>query len=202
MTGIVGDAVVSAACNVRSSSPAARADWALLSRAAAAQARVPACPCSTSTGRREDVARAIDVMRHRVDLRHASIQESLDARGWPDVLVNKPACALSARSSTRGDDWRDVVEINLTGTFLLSQTRGAPLDLRHFRAIVNITSMNGVAPGPNGVPRLEQGGDRVADAADGDRMGGHGIRVNAVAPPASSMRVCPKRSTPIRYRQP
>ena len=82
------------------------------------------------------------------------------------------------------DDWRAVVDVNLTGTFVAARAvarrmvaAGRP------GSIVTITSMNGVAPGPNagaygatkaGVARLTQ---QMAL-----EWGPHGIRANAVAP--------------------
>jgi NAD(P)-dependent dehydrogenase (short-subunit alcohol dehydrogenase family) len=82
------------------------------------------------------------------------------------------------------DDWRATVDVNLTGTFITARAvarrmvaAGRP------GSIVTITSMNGVAPGPNsgaygatkaGVARLTQ---QMAL-----EWGPHGIRANAVAP--------------------
>lgn len=80
--------------------------------------------------------------------------------------------------------WRDVVEVNLTGTFVTARAAARRM-VEHGRrgAIVTITSMNGVAPGPNagaygatkaGVARLTQ---QMAL-----EWGPLGIRANAVAP--------------------
>jgi len=81
-------------------------------------------------------------------------------------------------------DWRSVVDVNLTGTFLCARAVARDLiDAGRTGAIVTVTSMNGVAPGPNagaygstkaGIARLTQ---QMAL-----EWGPHGIRVNAVAP--------------------
>jgi NAD(P)-dependent dehydrogenase (short-subunit alcohol dehydrogenase family) len=114
-----------------------------------------------------------------------AVAAALDSLGTPDVVVNNagivrfgPLVGLSV------DDWRAVVDVNLTGTFVVSravaarlQTEGRP------GCIVNVTSMNGVAPGPNAGA---YGSTKAAIALLTQQMalewGGDGIRVNAVAP--------------------
>jgi NAD(P)-dependent dehydrogenase (short-subunit alcohol dehydrogenase family) len=81
-------------------------------------------------------------------------------------------------------EWRDVVEVNLTGTFLTARAVARRLvAAERSGAIVTVTSMNGVAPGPNagaygatkaGIARLTQ---QMAL-----EWGPLGIRANAVAP--------------------
>jgi NAD(P)-dependent dehydrogenase (short-subunit alcohol dehydrogenase family) len=77
-----------------------------------------------------------------------------------------------------------VVEVNLTGTFIVSQG-AAQQWMKHGRpgVIVNITSMNGVAAGPNAGA---YGATKAAVALLTSQMaiewGPHSIRVNAVAP--------------------
>ncbi len=81
-------------------------------------------------------------------------------------------------------DWRAVVDVNLTGTFLTARA-GAARMMASGRpgSIVAITSMNGVAPGPNAGA---YGATKAAVARLVEQMalewGPHGIRVNAVAP--------------------
>ena len=82
------------------------------------------------------------------------------------------------------DDWRAVVDVNLTGTFVTA-TAVARRMVASGRggAVVTVTSMNGVAPGPNagaygatkaGIARLTQ--QMALEWAP------QGIRANAVAP--------------------
>ena len=82
------------------------------------------------------------------------------------------------------DDWRTVVDVNLTGTFVVARAVARRLIAAGDPgSIVVITSMNGVAPGPNAGA---YGSTKAAAALLVQQMalewGPHGIRVNAVAP--------------------
>jgi NAD(P)-dependent dehydrogenase (short-subunit alcohol dehydrogenase family) len=114
-----------------------------------------------------------------------TIERALDTLGAPDVLVNNAGIVrFGPLLDLDADDWRAVVEINLTGTFLLSQLVARRwIAAGTAGAIVNITSMNGVAPGPNAGA---YGSTKAAIALLTQQMaiewGPRGIRVNAVAP--------------------
>jgi NAD(P)-dependent dehydrogenase (short-subunit alcohol dehydrogenase family) len=114
-----------------------------------------------------------------------TIERALDTLGAPDVLVNNAGIVrFGPLIDLDADDWRAVVEINLTGTFLLSQRVARRwIAAGTAGAIVNITSMNGVAPGPNAGA---YGSTKAAIALLTQQMaiewGPRGIRVNAVAP--------------------
>ena len=116
----------------------------------------------------------------------AAIEIALDAFGAvPDLWVNNAGIVRFAPLLDQDlGDWRAVVDVNLTGTFV-----GARAAARRMMAagvagtIVNITSMNGVAPGPNAGA---YGATKAAVALLTQQMalewGPQGIRVNAVAP--------------------
>lgn len=103
----------------------------------------------------------------------------------PDGLVaNAGVVRFGPLLDLDEDDWRAVVDVNLTGTFVTARavarrlvTAGRP------GSIVTITSMNGVAPGPNAGA---YGATKAAVARLSQQMAlewaPHGIRVNAVAP--------------------
>lgn len=118
----------------------------------------------------------------------AAVERALDefgaSFGTPGLLVNNagivrfgPLLDLSA------GDWRAVVDVNLTGTFLCSRAAARRMIDSGGGVIVNITSMNGVAPGPNGGA---YGSTKAAIALLTQQMaiewGPLGVRVNAVAP--------------------
>ena len=103
----------------------------------------------------------------------------------PDALVcNAGIVRFGPLLELDDDDWNAVVAVNLTGTFLTARAVARRMIASGTEgSIVAITSMNGVAPGPNagaygatkaGVARLAQ---QMAL-----EWGPLGIRVNAVAP--------------------
>lgn len=81
-------------------------------------------------------------------------------------------------------DWRSVVDVNLTGTFVTARAAARRMvDRGAGGAVVTVTSMNGVAPGPNAGA---YGATKAAVARLTQQMAlewaPHGIRANAVAP--------------------
>jgi NAD(P)-dependent dehydrogenase (short-subunit alcohol dehydrogenase family) len=109
--------------------------------------------------------------------------------GPPDLVVNNagvvqfgPLLDLPLR------DWHHVVEVNLSGTFVVARAAArrmlaAAQGDRAGGSIVNMTSINGVAPGPNAGA---YGATKAAVALLTQQMaiewGPGGLRVNAVAP--------------------
>lgn len=102
----------------------------------------------------------------------------------PALVVNNagvvrfgPLLELSAA------DWRRAVDVNLTGTFLVSRAAARRMIEAGGGAIVNISSINGIAAAPNA-------GAYTASKAAVIRLtehmalewGADGVRVNAVAP--------------------
>ena len=103
----------------------------------------------------------------------------------PDALVaNAGIVRFGPLLDATVDDWRAVVDVNLTGTFVTARAVARRLIAAgRPGSIVAVTSMNGGAPRPNagaygatraGVARLTQ---QMAL-----EWGSHAIRVNAVAP--------------------
>jgi len=114
-----------------------------------------------------------------------AVDAALDRFGTPDAVVNNAGIVrfgpLLAQDLA---DWRAVLDVNLTGTFIVARaTARRWIDTGHTGAVVNITSINGVAAGPNGGA---YGPSKAAVALMTSQMaiewGPHGIRVNAVAP--------------------
>lgn len=116
----------------------------------------------------------------------AAVEIALDAFGAvPDLWVNNAGivCFGPLLEQTLAD-WRAVVDINLTGTFVSARAAARRMAAAGLAgSIVNITSMNGVAPGPNAGA---YGATKAAVALLTQQMavewGPKGIRVNAVAP--------------------
>jgi len=114
----------------------------------------------------------------------ASIEAALDQFGAPpDLLVNNAGIVrFGPLFDLEVGDWRAVVDVNLTGCFVTA--RAAALRMRdRGGCIVNITSMNGVAPGPNaGAYGATKAGVALLTQQMALEWGPIGIRVNAVAP--------------------
>ena len=104
--------------------------------------------------------------------------------GRVDVLVNNAGISLIAPAEeTTPDQWQRVLEVNLTGPFLLSQAFGAMMLDAGRGSIVNVASIAGL----RGIA------DRAAYNASKHGLvgltrtlaaewGGRGVRVNAVCP--------------------
>ena len=111
-------------------------------------------------------------------------QRALDVFGRVDVLVNNAGVSLlSPAEQTTAAQWRRVLEVNLTGPFLLCQALGSAMLARGAGSIVNISSIAG----------LQGVSDRAAYNASKHGLigltrtlaaewGGRGVRVNAVCP--------------------
>jgi NAD(P)-dependent dehydrogenase (short-subunit alcohol dehydrogenase family) len=115
---------------------------------------------------------------------HGFVRSTLDRYGRIDVLVNNAGiAAIGPAEEIPAALWRQVLEINLTGPFLLSQAFGRRMLAQGGGSIVNIASVAGL----RGIA------DRAAYNASKHGLigltrtlavewGGRGVRVNAVCP--------------------
>jgi NAD(P)-dependent dehydrogenase (short-subunit alcohol dehydrogenase family) len=132
-------------------------------------------------------ARALPVV---LDLRSASSIAQAIARvtetfGGIDVLVNNAGANLRKLAvDVTAQEWREVMEVNVTGTFLITQQVGRDLIARkRGGAIINIASTHGLI----GAPERSTYGISKAAIIQMTRMlaiewAEHDIRVNAIAP--------------------
>jgi NAD(P)-dependent dehydrogenase (short-subunit alcohol dehydrogenase family) len=112
------------------------------------------------------------------------VKAVIDEFGRIDVLVNNAGISLIAPAEeTTLSDWRRVLEVNLTGPFLMSREFGREMLRLGSGSIVNVSS----------VARLVGVADRAAYNASKHGLvgltrtlaaerGGRGVRVNAVCP--------------------
>lgn len=103
----------------------------------------------------------------------------------PDGLVaNAGVVRFGPLASVSIEDWRAVVEVNLTGTFITARAVARRMmAARTGGSLVTVTSMNGVAPGPNaGAYGATKAGVALLTKQMGLEWGPSGIRANAVAP--------------------
>jgi NAD(P)-dependent dehydrogenase (short-subunit alcohol dehydrogenase family) len=115
----------------------------------------------------------------------ACMAQVVDAFGQVDLLVNNAGVLLrkSAIEVTRGE-WQAVMDVNLTGSFFMSQQMGRHLiGAKRKGGIISIASTHGVV----GIANTSTYGISKAGISHMTRMlaiewAEHGIRVNAIAP--------------------
>ena len=115
----------------------------------------------------------------------AAIETVLDRFGVPDVVVNNAGIVRFGPLVDHAlDDFRAVVDVNLVGTFLVARAAARRwIAAATPGVVVNVTSMNGVAAGPNaGAYGATKAAVALLTAQMALEWGPHGIRVNAVAP--------------------
>ena len=108
----------------------------------------------------------------------------LDAFGHIDILVNNAGIfnRVSFEEMTEAQ-WRRMLDVHLTGTFLCSRAVIDHMLERGSGCIVNIASTSGLTGGTSGAHYAAAKGGIVAfTRALGQELAGAGIRVNAVAP--------------------
>jgi NAD(P)-dependent dehydrogenase (short-subunit alcohol dehydrogenase family) len=116
----------------------------------------------------------------------ASVEQALDTLGGPvDLVVNNAGIVrFGPLLDLSFDDFAVVTRVNLVGTFTVARAAARRMIAAGVRgSIVNITSMNGVAPGPNaGSYGATKAGIALLTQQMAIEWGPHGIRVNAIAP--------------------
>jgi NAD(P)-dependent dehydrogenase (short-subunit alcohol dehydrogenase family) len=114
-----------------------------------------------------------------------AMTQIVEAFGGVDVLVNNAGANLRKLAvEVTAREWHDVMEVNVTGTFLLTQQVGRHLiGAAREGAIINIASTHGLI----GAPERSTYGISKGAIIQMTRMlaiewAPHGIRVNAIAP--------------------
>lgn len=113
------------------------------------------------------------------------LERALDTFGAPpDAFVsNAGIVRFGPLTEMSEDDWRSVIDVNLTGAFLSSRAAARRMIPNGGGSIVNITSINGVAPGPNaGAYAAAKAGVAMMTQQMSIEWGPEGVRVNSVAP--------------------
>ncbi|GIU81168.1 MAG: glucose 1-dehydrogenase [Acidobacteria bacterium] len=115
------------------------------------------------------------------------VEKTLEAFGKVDILVNNAGISWGCMPEEMPlDKWQKVLDVNLTGCFLMAQAVGREMIKQKSGSIINITSVSGITSSANGPFYAGYvaskagliGLTRELAASWGRR----GIRVNAIAP--------------------
>jgi NAD(P)-dependent dehydrogenase (short-subunit alcohol dehydrogenase family) len=142
-----------------------------------------------------ETAQEVEAAGRRVEVRHldlsqpetgaAVVDELADALGGVDVRVNNAGTGHSAPFlEHRLEDWRRVVEVDLTGAFVCAQRAAQRMvDAGRGGRIVNITSVHEHVPLRGSAAYCAaKGGLGLMTKVMAVELAEHGITVNAVAP--------------------
>jgi 3-oxoacyl-[acyl-carrier protein] reductase len=125
---------------------------------------------------------------HALDVTdHDAVSAAVDAaerRAPIDVLVNNAGIALeSSFLDITPAEWRRVLDVNLTGMFVIAQTIARHMVARRRGSIINMSSKNGI-DGEAGYAHYNasKGGVVMLTKTMALELAQFGVRVNAVAP--------------------
>ena len=113
-----------------------------------------------------------------------SVRRAVESVGVPDVLVSTPSVNVrKPLLQITDDEFDQVVELNLKGTFRLIRDFGAGMAERGSGSIIAFSSIRGqvVEPG-QGVYAATKAGTVQMLRALASEVGPRGVRVNAIAP--------------------
>jgi NAD(P)-dependent dehydrogenase (short-subunit alcohol dehydrogenase family) len=112
------------------------------------------------------------------------VRTTMDSFGRVDVLVNNAGVSLiSPAEDTTLSDWQRVLEINLTGPFLMCREVGKEMLRRGSGSIVNVSSVAGLLGVANRAAyNASKHGLIGLTRTLAAEWGGRGVRVNAVCP--------------------
>jgi len=102
-----------------------------------------------------------------------------------DVLINNAGITIPNNSSSEYslENWKKTLDVNLTGSFLCSQTIGKILKKQHSGSIINMTSINAELGFPNNPAYVaSKGGLKMLTKSLAKDLGKYGIRVNNLGP--------------------
>ncbi|MEI2415320.1 SDR family NAD(P)-dependent oxidoreductase [Orrella sp. JC864] len=114
------------------------------------------------------------------------------ALGEIDILVNSAGIAGANATVAQypPDEWRRVIEVNLTGTFHVNRTVIAGMVARNYGRIVNIASIAGKEGNPNAAAySASKAGVIALTKSLGKETAGSGVAVNAITPAAAKTRI-------------
>ena len=126
-----------------------------------------------------EAAQVEDVVRRTVD-EHRRIDILVNAVGG-STIIGKPAAPLDELSLA---EWQQLLDFNLTGTFLFLHAVVPVMKRQRAGKIVNISSIagRGISPSSSAAYATAKGGIIALTRKLSFELGPHGITVNAIAP--------------------
>ncbi|MER5179130.1 SDR family oxidoreductase [Streptomyces sp. NPDC002896] len=130
-------------------------------------------------------ARALRVDVTREDQVETLVAHAADPDGRLDILVNAAGVMLRKEVfETSLDEWRRVLDVNLTGTWLLNRAAGRLMAERKHGTIVNFSTVYAerVGPVPESAYYASKAGIGNLTRSMAAELGRQGVRVNCLAP--------------------
>jgi NAD(P)-dependent dehydrogenase (short-subunit alcohol dehydrogenase family) len=133
----------------------------------------------TTEGMRCDVTNPSDVQ--------AVVDTTVQQYGKVDILVNNAGVSWGERPEAMAlEQWKKVIDVNLTGAFIFSQIAGREMLKRQYGRIINVASIAGMQGNVNGpyyaAYAASKAGLMGLTRELAASWGRQGIRVNAIAP--------------------
>jgi len=117
----------------------------------------------------------------------AVVDETIEKLGKIDILINNAGISWGAMPEEMPlEKWQKVLDVNLTGCFLMAQAVGREMLKRGSGSIINITSISGMTSSANGPFYAGYAASKAGLIGLTRELaaswGRRGIRVNAIAP--------------------
>jgi NAD(P)-dependent dehydrogenase (short-subunit alcohol dehydrogenase family) len=117
----------------------------------------------------------------------AVVDTTVQAYGRLDILVNNAGVTWAAPPADMPfDKWQQVIDVNLTGSFLFSQAAGREMLKAGYGRIINVASIAGLMASVNGPHYAAYAASKAGLMGLTRELaaswGRQGIRVNAIAP--------------------
>ncbi|MCP9493618.1 MAG: SDR family oxidoreductase [Pyrinomonadaceae bacterium MAG19_C2-C3] len=150
--------------------------------------------------REEWLTRAVDELRERgfkvegavCDVAsqaqvQATVDKTIEAFGAIDILINNAGISWGALPEAMPlDKWQKVLDVNLTGAFLFSQSAGREMLKRGRGSIINVSSVAGLMASAHDIHYVGYAASKAGlfglTRELAATWGKSGVRVNAIAP--------------------
>jgi len=162
---------------------------------AEAGSHVAVCDCVVEGGELDAVASSIQRLGRRSFAAKVDVSQKVEVDhfvekvehdlGAIDIMVNDAGIHSNpSLLETSEDEWRHVIDVNLTGYYLCCQAVGKKMVERKSGSIINIASVAGIHWGWGGwgAYNVAKAGVIMLTKHLAREMGGRNVRVNAIAP--------------------